>query len=36
MLTELRPASIPFHEGTVYFHSAFNRFAAPTELHRNA
>ena len=36
MLIELRSASIPFHEGTVYFHSAFDRFAAPNELSRNA
>ena len=36
MLTELGGASFPFHEGTVYFHSAFNRFAAPNELKHNA
>lgn len=36
MLTELHPASLPFHDGTVYFHSAFDRFATPNELSRNA
>lgn len=36
MLTELGDASVPFHEGTVYFHPAFNRFATPNELSRNA
>ena len=36
MLTALGGTPVPFHEGTVYFHSAFNRFATPNELSRNA
>jgi len=31
MLTELGGASVPFHEGIVYFHSAFDRLATPNE-----
>lgn len=29
MFAELGETTIPFHEGTVHFHAAFNRFAIP-------